>query len=143
VSSTFEIVVGPAALDHRAAVLNGLVEFNSLHAAPSKAEALCVALRDTSGAVVGGLFGNNIYDWLAIELLFVPEQLRRSGTATRLLATAEEQARECGCIGAWLDTFSFQAQGFYERLGYSVVGTIPDHPIGGARYFMMKRWSAG
>jgi GNAT superfamily N-acetyltransferase len=142
VRPTFEIIVGSAAIDHRAAVLNGLVEFNSLHAAPSKAEALCVALRDTSGVVIGGLFGKTIYDWLAIEHLFVPEQLRKSGTGTRLLATAEQQARECGCIGAWLDTFSFQARGFYERLGYSVVGTIPDHPKGGARYFMMKRWSA-
>jgi GNAT superfamily N-acetyltransferase len=140
VRPTFEIVVGPAALDHRAAVLNGLVEFNSIHAAPAKAEALCVALREASGEVIGGLFGKTIYDWLAIELLFVPEHLRRSGTGTRLLALAEEQARESGCIGAWLDTFSFQARGFYERLGYSVVGTIPDHPIGGSRYIMVKRW---
>ena len=26
------------------------------------------------------------------------------------------------CRGAWLDTFSFQARGFYERLGYRLFG---------------------
>jgi hypothetical protein len=50
--------------------------------------------------------------------------------------------RARGCVGAWLDTFSFQARGFYERLGYSLAGTIPDHPLGEARYFMIKRWDA-
>ncbi|MDB5698088.1 MAG: family acetyltransferase, partial [Alphaproteobacteria bacterium] len=44
-----------------------------------------------------------------------------------------------GCVGVWLDTFSFQSRGFYEKLGYAVVGMIQDHPLGGARYFMQKR----
>jgi GNAT superfamily N-acetyltransferase len=81
-----------------------------------------------------------MYDWLAVELLFVPEDLRRSGVGSRLLCEAEDQARARGCIGAWLDTFSFQAREFYEQLGYSVIGTILDHPVGGARYFLTKRW---
>ncbi|MDB5536981.1 MAG: Acetyltransferase family protein, partial [Devosia sp.] len=41
-------------------------------------------------------------------------------------------------VGIWLDTFSFQARPFYEKLGYSVFGTIPDYPPGGARYFLSK-----
>jgi GNAT superfamily N-acetyltransferase len=57
---------------------------------------------------------------------------------SRLIADAEQAARGEGCIGAWLDTFSFQARGFYEKQGYRVVGEIPDHPVGGARYFLSK-----
>jgi hypothetical protein len=39
-----------------------------------------------------------------------------------------------GCRGAWLDTYSFQARGFYEHLGYS----IDDYPPGQSRIFLHK-----
>ena len=134
------IATGAAALAQRDAILDGLREYNRAQAGPSGAEAICVALLDADGAVRGGLYGSFSYDWLAIELLFVPEELRGSGLGSQLIAEAEQQARARGCIGAWLDTYSFQARGFYEKLGYSLAGTIPDHPVGGARYFMLKRW---
>jgi GNAT superfamily N-acetyltransferase len=133
------IIEQPTAAD-RQAILGGLVEFNRAQAPPARGEALCVGIVGEDGELTGGLYGTTAYDWLAIELLFVPEALRSSGTGSQLLARAEEQARQRGCIGAWLDTFSFQARGFYEKLGYELAGTIPDHPIGGARYFLMKRW---
>jgi ribosomal protein S18 acetylase RimI-like enzyme len=37
-------------------------------------------------------------------------------------AEAEAQAR--GCHSVWLDTFAFQARGFYERLGYRKVAHL-------------------
>ena len=46
------------------------------------------------------------------------------------------RARECGA--AWLDTFSFQALGFYRSLGYQRFGTLDDFPAGRQRYFMWK-----
>jgi ribosomal protein S18 acetylase RimI-like enzyme len=52
---------------------------------------------------------------------------------------AEDIAREAGCAGIWLDTYEFQARGFYEKLGYTVFGELPDHPAGMKRFFMMKR----
>lgn len=133
------IIDKPTAED-RQAILDGLLAFNRAQAPPAKGEALCVAILGESGELTGGLYGSTAYDWLAVELLFVPEALRSSGLGSQLLARAEEQARERGCIGAWLDTFSFQARGFYEKLGYELAGTIADHPIGGARYFLIKRW---
>jgi hypothetical protein len=55
---------------------------------------------------------------------------------------AEDEARQRLCLGAWLDTFSFQARGFYERLGYTVFGTINDFPPGHSRIFMKKRFAS-
>ena len=52
---------------------------------------------------------------------------------------AEALARERDLVGLWLDTFSWQAPGFYERLGFIEVGRIPDHPPGEARIFLAKR----
>jgi hypothetical protein len=45
-----------------------------------------------------------------------------------------------GCTDAFLDTFSFQARGFYEKLGYRVFGGLDNHPAGHQHYFMTKRF---
>jgi GNAT superfamily N-acetyltransferase len=101
---------------------------------------LVIALRDAQGRTIGGLWGETALDWLHIDLLGVPESMRGQDVGTAILRRAEAIARERGCVGAWLDTFAFQARGFYEKLGYSVFGEIPDHPVGGARYFLRKRF---
>jgi ribosomal protein S18 acetylase RimI-like enzyme len=48
---------------------------------------------------------------------------RRRGVGRELMAQAEARAVERGCHAAWLDTFSFQARSFYEKLGYGEFGT--------------------
>jgi GNAT superfamily N-acetyltransferase len=100
-------------------------------------------LRDPkTGRPAGGAVGHGSFDWVFVELLYVPEALRGQGHGTRVMHAIEVFGRERGLIGIWLDTFSFQARPFYEKLGFSVFGTIEDHPIGGARYFMFKRFEA-
>ena len=54
----------------------------------------------------------------------MPETLRGRGIGTDLLRRAEAEALVRGCHGAWLDTFEFQARGFYERLGYRCFGEL-------------------
>lgn len=100
---------------------------------------LVIALQDEHGQTVGGLWGETALDWLHVDLLVVPETMRGQNVGSMVLRRAEDMARERGCIGAWLDTFAFQARGFYEKQGYAVFGEIPDHPVGGARYFLSKR----
>ncbi len=39
----------------------------------------------------------------------------------------------------FLTTHSFQAQGFYERLGYEQRAVVRDHPVGYANIVMAKR----
>lgn len=129
----------PQAAD-REAVLKTLVAFNDGAHGPSRYKPVAVLLRDPeSGSVRGGLWASYLYDWLFVELLVVPEDYRGQGLGRRLMAEAEGRARALGAAGIWLDTFSFQARGFYEKLGFSVCGEIADHPRGGARFFMMKR----
>jgi hypothetical protein len=55
---------------------------------------------------------------------------------------AEAEAIRRGCRGAWLDTFSFQARGFYERPGYSIFGTIENFPPGHRRFFLKKDFAS-
>lgn len=93
---------------------------------------------DDSGKVIGGATGYGSFDWVFLEFLFVPEVMRGTGIGTDLLTRVEAFAREKRMVGIWVDTFSFQARPFYERHGYSVIGTIENHPIGGQRFFLQK-----
>jgi GNAT superfamily N-acetyltransferase len=129
----------PAEAD-RATILAGLAAFNREHAEPGSAGPLAVLLKDESGETVGGLWGETLFGWLRIQLLFVPESLRRTSIGTALMQQAEAIAAARGCIGASLDTYSFQARRFYEKLGYDLVGTIADCPPGYARHFLQKRF---
>ena len=134
-----EIVLdtSPAEAD-RKAIQDALVAFNRSKTTLRDYRDVAVLVRDEAGATIGGLSGYTSYRWMFIELLFVPEHLRGQNIGTRLMAQAEAHARSLGLVGIWLDTFSFQARPFYEKLGYSVFGTIEDYPPGGARYFLSK-----
>lgn len=126
----------PAARD---ALLAGLLAHNTAHLGPHGMRPLAVLVRDpASGAVVGGLWGRTSWDWLFVELLFLPEALRGAGLGAELLRRAEEEAAQRGCVGAWLDTFDPGARRFYERWGYTVFGALEGHPAGHARSFLRK-----
>ncbi len=99
-------------------------------------------LRDDTGRIVGGLTGYALYDWLFIQFFAVDEELRGQGFGRKLMNDAEAWARESGLIGMWLDTFEFQARPFYEKLGFTLFGTIEDHPVGAHRYFLQKRFES-
>jgi ribosomal protein S18 acetylase RimI-like enzyme len=98
---------------------------------------LFLVLRDHDD-IVGGLIGQLHWEWLRIEILAVAEALRGRGWGRRLVEEAERLAVAAGCRRAWVDTFSFQAPGFYERLGYRRFGELPDYPSGHTRCFYAK-----
>jgi GNAT superfamily N-acetyltransferase len=121
-------------------ILRGLLAFNDAAAGPRGFRELRVMVRDPAdGTALGGMTGHTQHGWLFIKLLWLPERFRGTGIGTELMRRAEAEARARGCVGVWLDTFSFQARGFYERLGYRAFGEIPDHPPGEARHFLLKR----
>lgn len=95
-------------------------------------------VRNQSGAIKGGLLGATYWGWCAINILWLHDDLRGKGYGTRLMQIAEEEAVRRGCFGAHLDTLSFQALPFYQKLGYTVFGQIDDFPIGHARYYLKK-----
>ena len=99
--------------------------------------------RDAEGAIRAGLRYLTAFDWLFIHLLWVDAAYRSQGAGSRLLSEAEAAAREMGCRGAYLDTFTFQAPKFYERRGYREFGRIDDFPRGHSRIWLKKTLAAG
>jgi GNAT superfamily N-acetyltransferase len=120
------------------AVLDSLIAFNDAKAGESGYRPVAFAIEDERGQMIGGLSGATAYGWLFVELLFVPEPLRGRGLGTDLIRRAEAEAVARGCHSVWLDTFEFQARGFYERLGYTCFGELKNYPAG-SRFFVSKR----
>jgi GNAT superfamily N-acetyltransferase len=125
-----------------AALLQGLFSHNRTFVGADDTRPLAVLVRDpATGAVRGGLNGRTRYRWLYVDNFFLPDELRGGGLGARLLAAAEAEARTRGCIGAYLDTNSFQAPAFYEKQGYVRFGTLADYPAPGqAKFYYAKRF---
>ncbi len=123
----------------RDALSNALSKYNHSVAPPANYQLLGLLLKSEAGETIGGLWGRSAYEWLFIELLFVPESLRGNGTGARLMLQAEEVARQRHLTGIWLDTFTFQALGFYQKLGYTIFGELKDHPRGISQFWLQKR----
>jgi len=88
---------------------------------------------------VGGVMGYIQFGMLYVSLLAVKEEYQRKGIARKLMNMIEDQARMDGVRVFHLGTGSFQAQGFYEKLGYEVSYKQVDKPKGHSIYTMMKR----
>lgn len=116
----------------------GLDEFNKQHAGDYHFQRVCVGLQAPDGQFEGGAIGELFWDWFHLDLMWVREDLRGKGFGQRLLARIEDEVRQRGAKHIFLDTFSFQAPGFYEKMGYRAFGELADFPAGHRRVFMVK-----
>lgn len=94
--------------------------------------------RDPTGAIQAGVRYALAFEWAFVHLLWVAEPYRKQGFGSALLAKVETEARERGCRGVYLDTFTFQAPDFYPRHGYVEFGRLNDFPKGHSRVWFAK-----
>ncbi|HEX3385719.1 MAG TPA: GNAT family N-acetyltransferase [Mucilaginibacter sp.] len=120
-------------------IYEGLKNFNKESYGDAEVRSLILALQDEdTGTTVGGLQAHAFYGWLFVSLMFVPDNLRGNNYGTQLMAEAETWAREQGISRIWVDTYSFQAPGFYEKCGFELFGSLPDFPPGHSRLYYRK-----
>ena len=113
--------------------------FNAATTGYTDGQLLCITVRENSGDLAAGLFGWTWGGCGYIDLLWVRSDQRGSGLGTRLLVTAEEEIGRRGCDQVALSTHSFQAPGFYTRLGYTECGRTPGYPHGHDDIHLMKQ----
>ncbi len=107
-------------------------------AQPRAFSSLTLVLRDRNHAMVGALTGATLWQWLSIDVLWIATPQRGHGHGAALVRHAEAIAIARGCLHARLDTFDFQARGFYERLGYTVYGALDGFPLGHTQFHLAK-----
>ena len=115
-----------------------LKEYNLSHREASKDVPIGVFFEEERGKKLAGLTGETFGNWLCIRFLFVNEALRGQGIGSKLLETAESEAKQRGCRYAFVDTFSFQAPEFYKKHGYREVFVLEEYPYTGKRHYYTK-----
>ena len=94
---------------------------------------------DNDGKIIAGcLAARTVWGTAEVSILWVDEAYRKQGLGSKVLGAVESEVKENGCTIILLDTFDWQAKGFYEKNGYSVFGELKDCPKGHSRYYMSK-----
>ena len=89
--------------------------------------------------LIGGAIGYIKYNWYFLDLLYVDEEYRGQDIGTELINQIEKLAQKEKLVGIRMETWNFQARGFYEKNGYIVYAEIKDCPPGTIDYFLKKK----
>jgi GNAT superfamily N-acetyltransferase len=121
-------------------LIDNLRQFNFKNMGEEQSQPLMVIIRNDSGEIVGGIAGRTIYHQLLIEVLWVHDDKRGQGLGIQLMEIAEREAQKRGCIAAQVDTLSFQAPQFYEKMGFQIIGSVSGVRDSPDRYFLLKHY---
>ena len=107
-------------------IRQGLGRFNTPFFGYKEYVDFVVCFKDENQQVMGGVIA-----WmrpgihlLCIDTIWVAEHLRNQGNGTKLMLAAEQEGVKHGCDHSQLETLSFQAKGFHEKLGYEQIGFV-------------------
>lgn len=115
-----------------------IYEFNANATGYRDGRLLAGCIRSETGDIIAGFNGHTWGGCCELANIWVHEQYRRQGLGTLLLRSAEAEALARGCAQVVLATHSFQAPGFYERMGYERKYTIEGRPKGHADIIYAK-----
>ena len=133
------IVIEPhASEDLKAVVRDGIALHNVAVTGAAEYYPICVFLKNEHHEVLGGLLGHIWAHCMHIAFLWIAPPLRNQSYGTALLHAAENLAADRDCTMVQLETFSFQASIFYEKLGYETIAVLQDFPPGHQKYFLKK-----
>jgi GNAT superfamily N-acetyltransferase len=117
-----------------------LYEFNSAQTGQDDGELFAFFVRDDEQAIVAGIAGWTWAGACEVQQLWIHPAWRGQGYGRRLLAAAEQQAREQGCKVILIASYSFQAPAFYQKRGYQVEWCLQDFPPGHQHCYLVKRF---
>lgn len=115
---------------------DGIVSFNR-EVLQEKGTHFNVFAKDNE-QVVGGALVWQQSDALYIDILWLSENYRNKGIGTKIISMIDKVAQENKIPKIFVDTYEFQAQGFYQKHGFKDIGTIPEYLLGFDRIFLRK-----
>ncbi|WP_153977616.1 GNAT family N-acetyltransferase [Paenibacillus xylanilyticus] len=136
-----EGTLNPSNAEESAYVRNQLIAFNAAHLSEDlkhRYEELNFNIKNEAGDIVAGVLSTLCWNWLELDILWVDEKQRHQGYGSQLLLEIERIAREKRCDFIMLNTFSFQAPGFYKKHGYQLMTTLENAPTGHRHYYFKK-----
>jgi GNAT superfamily N-acetyltransferase len=134
--------IAPCSKDNIKVIVDGINDYNL-----SKVAAIApiwtpleFVAKDENGIEIGGILADlGYWNGLEIKILWVKEGYRKKGIGSQILKHAETIAIQNGAEIAMLDTFDFQAEQFYLKNGYQVIGEMKNFPKGHKRIYFSKK----
>lgn len=120
-----------------AAVREGILAFNEKRLG-ERDKLFSIFLKNDLGKVFGGIQAFLGTESIYIDVLWVDENLQTRGYGTKLLYAAEKEAIKNGCTFSLIDTWDFQAEGFYLKKGYERIGELKNYWLGHSKIFLRK-----
>jgi GNAT superfamily N-acetyltransferase len=99
-----------------------------------------LVLRDPSGELIGGLSAWTTLQNLIFDYIWIEKGFREKGLGSRLMVEMEKIARESGCIASQASCFSFHAPGFFEKMGYNILGISDGYPSPVTELYLIKKY---
>ncbi|MBN2007203.1 MAG: GNAT family N-acetyltransferase [Anaerolineae bacterium] len=98
-----------------------------------------LVLKNPRGNIVGGISASTQLRVMYLESFWVADEYRGLGYGRDLVLAAEKIGFDKGCLASHTWSFSFQAPGFYQKVGYEVLGIYDGYPDGITEYVLGKR----
>ncbi|CZH12578.1 GNAT family N-acetyltransferase [Legionella pneumophila] len=134
-----DLVIDTKLLEQQDKIIrDGIVNFNAPFTG-TKPERYSIYAKDSEGNIIGGAIVYAHINSVYVDVLWVSEEYRGLGIGAGLLRSVETEAIKRGIPASTLDTFSFQAEGFYLKQGYQHLGTIKNYLEGHDRIYFRKQ----
>jgi GNAT superfamily N-acetyltransferase len=98
-----------------------------------------IFVKDPSGKICAGVKSFIFYGCLYTDMLWVEKDLRAHGWGSKLMKEAEEKGKQSGCTFAAVNTMSWEALPFYQKLGYSIEFSREGYAKGVKDHFLRKK----
>lgn len=130
----------PSSQDKKTMV-EGMLSYHASkgHIRKEKDEQFSVVIKNDTNKAVGVIWVSFRWGAMHIQTLWIDEGIRKQGWGKKLMEMAEEEAKKRNCYLAYTDTYSWQAPGFYEKLGYKLYGKLDDFPKGNSLSYFCKK----
>lgn len=137
-----ELIETPSTTDV-AALYDGLHAFNLQHIPNLNEISLGLFIRNNNEEIVGGAVAVILPSIMQIKYLWLAESIRDQGIGKNIMQRLENEARARGLQSIALETYTFQAPEFYEKLGFNEVGRYINHPSSGIDKVFYQKYLCG
>lgn len=122
-------------------IIKGMLAYHAScgHIRKGKDDHYSIVIKSKDQKTVGAIVVSFRWHAMHVETLWIDEPLRNKGWGTKLMEEAEKEAVKRKCNLSYTDTLSWQAPGFYEKLGYSLYGKLEDYPKGAYLSYYCKK----
>ena len=128
----------PNPIDKRV-MIDGMLAYHASKGHIRKSETFSVVIKDQSEKLLGCVMVSFLWNGMSIQSLWVDDAVRGQGLGKKLMTMVEEEGVRRGCTIAYTDTFTWQAPGFYEKLGYKIYGKLEGFPEGNVLSYYCKK----